>query len=51
MDSTAQTVQGFQKASTKLLLRVTHAFESANSPGGLRNHHRKLSRWRLKNHQ
>jgi len=31
MDSTAQTVLGFQKASTKLLLRVTHAFESANS--------------------
>ena len=26
-----QTVLGFQKASTKLLLRVTHAFESANS--------------------
>jgi hypothetical protein len=51
MHSTAQTTLGFQKASTKLLLRVTHAFDSANSPCGLRNHQQKLSRWRLKNHQ
>jgi hypothetical protein len=40
-----------QKSSPKLLPRVLHAFDSANSPCGLRNHQRKLSRWRLKNHQ
>jgi hypothetical protein len=40
-----------QKSSTKLHQRVTHAFDSANSPCGLRNHQRKLSRWRLRNHQ
>jgi len=40
-----------QKSSTKLLPRVLHAFDSANSPCGLRNHQRKLSHWRLKNHQ
>ena len=33
-----------QKSSTKLLPRVTHAFDSANRPWGLRNHQRKLSR-------
>jgi len=40
-----------QKSSTKLLPRVTHAFDNANNPCGLRNHQRKLSRWRLTNHQ
>jgi hypothetical protein len=30
-----------QKSSTKLLPRVRHGFDSANSPFGLRNHHRK----------
>jgi hypothetical protein len=63
-----------QKSSMKVLPRVTHGFDSANSPRvlesinetattgdacirerkqpcGLRNHQRKLSRWRLKNHQ
>jgi hypothetical protein len=63
-----------QKSSTKVLPRVTHGFDIANSPTvlesinetattgdacirerkqpcGLRNHQRKLSRWRLKNHQ
>jgi hypothetical protein len=40
-----------QKSSTKLLPRVTHAFNSAHNPCGLRNHQRKLCRWRLKNHQ
>jgi len=35
---------GLQKSSTKMLPRVTHAFDSANSPCGLRNHQRKLSR-------
>jgi hypothetical protein len=30
---------------------VTHGFDSANNPSGLRNHQRKLSRCRLKNHQ
>jgi hypothetical protein len=39
-----------QKSSPKVLPRVTHAFDSANSPCGLRNHQRKLSRWRLTNH-
>jgi len=28
---------GLQKSSTKLLLWVTHAFDSANNPCGLRN--------------
>jgi hypothetical protein len=63
-----------QKSSTKLLPRVMHGFDSANSPRvsesinetattgdacirerkqpcGLRNHQRKWSRWRFKNHQ
>jgi len=40
-----------QKSSSKVLPRVTHAFDSANSPFGLRSHYLKLSRWRLKNHQ
>jgi hypothetical protein len=40
-----------QKSSTKLLLRVTHWFHSAKSPCGLWNHQRKLSCWRLRNHQ
>jgi hypothetical protein len=31
---------GLQKSSTKLLLGVTHAFDRANSPCGLRNHQR-----------
>ena len=31
---------GPQKSSTKLLPQVTHAFDSANSPCGLRNHQR-----------
>jgi hypothetical protein len=30
-----------QKTSTKLFRLVTHGFNSANSPCGLRNHHRK----------
>jgi len=30
-----------QKSSTKLLPLVTHGFDSANSPCGFRNHHRK----------
>jgi hypothetical protein len=29
-----------QKYSSKLLPLVTHGFDSANSPSGLRNHHR-----------
>jgi hypothetical protein len=29
-----------QKSPTKLLPRVTHAFDNANSPSDLRNHHR-----------
>jgi hypothetical protein len=57
MDSTAQTAHGAseiineteslatRKSSTKLLQRVTHAFESANSPSGLRNLHRKCFHW------
>jgi hypothetical protein len=57
MDSTAQTAHGAseiineseslatRKSSTKLLQRVTHAFESANSPNGLRNLHRKCFHW------
>jgi len=40
-----------QKSSPKVLPRVTHAFDSANSPCGLGNHQRKLSRGRLTNHQ
>ena len=31
------------KSSPKLLPRVTHGFDSANSPSGLRNHHKKQS--------
>jgi hypothetical protein len=31
---------GLHKSSTKLLLWVTHAFDRANSPCGLRNHQR-----------
>jgi len=34
-----------RKSSTKLLQRVTHAFESATSPSGLRNLHRKCFHW------
>jgi len=34
-----------QKSSPKVLPWVAHGFESANSPCGLRNHQRKLSRW------
>jgi hypothetical protein len=34
----AQTVLGFQKASTKLLLRVMHGLDISNSPCGHRNH-------------
>jgi len=40
-----------QKSSTKLLPRVTHGFDSANSLCWLRNHQQKLSRCRLNNHQ
>ena len=40
-----------KKSSTKLLTRVTHGFNSANSPSGLRNNHRKQSRCRLRNPQ
>jgi len=40
-----------QKSSTKLLPHVTHGFDSAKSSCGLRNHQRKLSHWRLRNHQ
>jgi len=40
-----------QKSSSKVLPWVTHAFDSANSPCGLRNHQRKQSPWRLTNHQ
>jgi hypothetical protein len=57
MDSNAQTAHGAseiineteslatRKSSTKLLQRVTHAFERANSPCGLRNLHRKCFHW------
>jgi len=34
-----------QKSSTKLLPRVTHGFDSANSPCGLRNHQRNCFYW------
>ena len=34
-----------QKSSTKLLPLVTHAFDSANSPCGLRNLQRKCFHW------
>jgi len=34
-----------QKSSTKLLPRVTHVFDSANSPCGLRNHQRNCFHW------
>jgi len=34
-----------QKSSTKLLPRVTHAFDSANSPCGLRNLQRNCFPW------
>jgi hypothetical protein len=40
MHSTAQTALRPQKSSTKLLPLVTHAFDSANSPWGFRNHQR-----------
>jgi hypothetical protein len=40
-----------QKSSTKLLPRVTHAFDSAKSPCGLRNHQQNLSCCRIINHQ
>jgi hypothetical protein len=33
-----------KKYSSKLLPLVTHRFDSANSPSGLRNHHEKASR-------
>jgi len=36
---------GPQKSSTKLLPRVTHAFDSANSPCGLRNLQRNCFHW------
>jgi len=36
---------GPQKSSTKLVPRVTHAFDSSNSPCGLRNLHRKCFHW------
>jgi len=36
---------GFQKSSKKLLPRVTHAFDSANSPCGLRNPQRNSFHW------
>jgi len=34
-----------QKASTKLIPLVTHAFDSANSPCGLRNLQRNCFHW------
>jgi hypothetical protein len=34
-----------QKSSTKVLPRVTHGFDSANSPCGLRNIHRNCFHW------
>jgi hypothetical protein len=34
-----------QKASTKVLPRVTHGFDSANSPCGLKNIHRNCFHW------
>jgi len=37
-----------QKSSTKLLPRVTHRFDSGNSPCRLRNHHSKLCRCLLR---
>ena len=37
---------GFQKSSKKLLPRVTHAFDSANSPCGFRNPQRNSFHWR-----
>jgi len=57
MHSTAQTAHGAseiineteslatRKSSPKLLQWVTHAFESANNPCGLRNLHRKCFHW------
>ena len=39
-----------QKSSTKLLPRVRHGFDNANSPCGLRKHQWKLSHCQLKNH-
>jgi hypothetical protein len=41
MDSTVQTALRPQKYSSKLLPLVTHGYDSANSPSGLGNHHRK----------
>jgi hypothetical protein len=36
---------GLKKSSMKLLQRVTHAFDSANSPCGLRNFQRNCFHW------
>jgi len=46
MDSTAQTALRPQKYSSKVLPLVTHGFDSANSPYGLRNLQRNCFRWK-----
>jgi hypothetical protein len=40
-----------QKSSTKLLPRLTRRFDSAYNSCRLKNHHRELSHYRLRNHQ